>query len=313
MNKRFIVIIIGIVLLIAVIFLLSRAIGRSSVSSKSESAIEVKGYKETVLLDVAQKSFLKGDTATTINNLEKLIAKYPDAKQAESWYFLLGRSYENSNDLLKAKDVYKQILEKFPKSEIIMKAQDAIDGVNVKILFSPTATNDSFLYDVEKGDALSKIAKKFGTTMELIAKANKLKDGTVKLGSKLKISKAKFSIVVDKSQNILTLKSDNDMLKTYRVSTGKNSSTPVGTFKITIKVMNPVWYTAGAVVPPESSKNILGSRWMGISKQGYGIHGTTEPQSIGKSVTAGCVRMKNSDVEELYSIVPEGTEVVIVD
>ena len=313
MNKRFIVIIIGIVLLIAVIFLLSRAIGRSSVSSKSESAIEVKGYKETVLLDVAQKSFLKGDTATTINNLEKLIAKYPDAKQAESWYFLLGRSYENSNDLLKAKDVYKQIIEKFPKSEIIMKAQDAIDGVNVKILFSPTATNDSFLYDVEKGDALSKIAKKFGTTMELIAKANKLKDGTVKLGSKLKISKAKFSIVVDKSQNILTLKSDNDMLKTYRVSTGKNSSTPVGTFKITIKVMNPVWYTAGAVVPPESSKNILGSRWMGISKQGYGIHGTTEPQSIGKSVTAGCVRMKNSDVEELYSIVPEGTEVVIVD
>lgn len=67
------------------------------------------------------------------------------------------------------------------------------------------------------------------------------------------------------------------------------------------------------MVPFGDPKNILGSRWMGISHPGYGIHGTTEPGSIGKNVTAGCVRLKNEDVEELYSIVPEGTEVVIVD
>ena len=52
---------------------------------------------------------------------------------------------------------------------------------------------------------------------------------------------------------------------------------------------------------------------MGISQQGYGIHGTTDPASIGAQVTAGCVRMSNPEVEELYAIVPEGTEVVIVD
>jgi lipoprotein-anchoring transpeptidase ErfK/SrfK len=66
-------------------------------------------------------------------------------------------------------------------------------------------------------------------------------------------------------------------------------------------------------VPADSPKNILGSRWLGLSEKSYGIHGTTEPQSIGRQVTSGCVRMRNSDVEELYQIVPEGTEVVIID
>jgi lipoprotein-anchoring transpeptidase ErfK/SrfK len=102
-------------------------------------------------------------------------------------------------------------------------------------------------------------------------------------------------------------------VKTYHVSTGANNCTPVGNFKIDNKVVNPTWYTLGSVVPPDSPKNILGSRWLGLSAKGYGIHGTTEPQSIGKQVTSGCIRMKNAEVEELYQIVPEGTEVVIID
>ena len=124
---------------------------------------------------------------------------------------------------------------------------------------------------------------------------------------------AKFSVVVDKSQNILLLKQNDDVIKTYKVATGLNNCTPVGTFKITTKLVDPVWYKTGAAVPPGSPENILGTRWMGLSKEGYGIHGTTDPSSLGKQATAGCVRMLNSEVEELYGILPEGTEVTIVD
>jgi lipoprotein-anchoring transpeptidase ErfK/SrfK len=170
------------------------------------------------------------------------------------------------------------------------------------------------VYEVQKGDTITRIAKKFGTTPELIMKSNDLKDPTIQVGRKLKVNTAKFSIVVDKSQNILTLKSGQDIVKTYRVSTGKNSCTPVGTFKITNKIVDPLWYKGpGMVIPAGDPKNVLGSRWLGISKPSYGIHGTVQPDSIGESVTEGCVRMKNSDVEELYVIVPEGTEVVITD
>ena len=104
------------------------------------------------------------------------------------------------------------------------------------ILFSPVVTQDSLVYEVQKGDTLNKIARKHNTTAELISKANNLKGSVIRLGQRLKISKAHFSIVVDKSQNILTLKADGEIFKTYRVSTGKNSSTPVGSFKIINKI-----------------------------------------------------------------------------
>ncbi len=220
----------------------------------------------------------------------------------------------SQGDLLKAREMYQRIIEKFPASSDIARVREALDGVNIKILFSAIPTPDSFIYEVRKGDSLSKIAKKFSTTTELIEKANGLKDGVLRIGKKLKITKAHFSIVVDKSQNILMLKSAQEILKTYNVSTGKNNSTPVGTFKITNKITNPPWYPpTGGMIPSGDPRNVLGSRWMGISKESYGIHGTTQPESIGKSVTEGCVRLKNSDVEELYAIVPEGAEVVIVD
>ena len=170
------------------------------------------------------------------------------------------------------------------------------------------------MYEVQKGDTLNRIAKKFNTTAELILKSNGLKDANIKVGKKLKVTKSKFSIVVDKSQNILTLKTDQDIIKTYRVSTGKNSCTPVGTFTVTTKIIDPPWYpSTGGMIPSGDPKNVLGSRWIGLSKKSYGIHGTIEPESIGQSVTEGCVRMKNAEVEELYTIVPIGTEVVITD
>jgi lipoprotein-anchoring transpeptidase ErfK/SrfK len=120
-------------------------------------------------------------------------------------------------------------------------------------------------------------------------------------------------MLVDKSQNILILKTDDEIVKTYIVSTGANNSTPVGTFRIVNKLVNPTWYKAGAVVPASSPENVLGTRWLGFNLPGYGIHGTTEPQNLGKQVTQGCVRLSNQDVEELYAIVPIGTEITIVD
>jgi lipoprotein-anchoring transpeptidase ErfK/SrfK len=234
--------------------------------------------------------------------------------ESESDYFAAAADYNKKNDLVGERDSYRSIIEKYPGSANIAKAQEALDNLNIRILFSSALTPDSFLYEVRKGDALTKIARKFNTTIELISKANGLKDTNVRIGQKLKVPKAKFSIIVDKSQNILTLKADHDIVKTYQVSTGKNSCTPVGTFKITNKLIDPPWYpSAGGMIPAKDPKNVLGSRWMGISKQGYGIHGTIEPESIGKSVTEGCVRMKNSEVEDLYSIVPIGTEVIITD
>lgn len=232
----------------------------------------------------------------------------------EAMLFDRAQKAVDGGDLVTAKDVYQRIVEKFPASGKISKAQGSLEDINIKLLFSDISTKDSEVYTVQKGDNLTKIAKKFGTTSDLIMRSNNLKDSSIQVGKKLKVNTAKFSIVVDKSQNILTLKSGQEIIKTYRVSTGKNSCTPVGTFKVINKIIDPPWYKEpGVMIPAGDPKNVLGSRWLGISKQSYGIHGTTQPESIGQSVTDGCVRMRNAEVEELYVIVPEGTEVVITE
>lgn len=217
-------------------------------------------------------------------------------------------------DLIKARELYKQAREMETNVERLTQIKKKIEDLNMKILFSPTIIDDcSIQYEVKPKDALVKIAKKFGTTVGLIKRANKLKSDIIRPGQKLKINTCKFSILIDKSQNLLFLKSKNEVIKTYVVSTGENNSTPAGKFKIVNKLINPTWYKTGAIIPPDSPKNILGTRWMGFNIAGYGIHGTTDPDSIGKQVTMGCIRMRNSDVEELFDIVPVGTEVVIID
>jgi len=223
------------------------------------------------------------------------------------------RGLEAKGDILEAKADYQKLVNDYPNSGEVTNWQKKQEELNLKLLFSSTVTPGSVLYEIKPGDTLIKIAREHKTTPELIMKSNNISDSRIVPGRKIKVWSSPFSILVDKSQNTLILKTNEEIIKTYIVATGANNSSPVGTFKITSKLPNPTWFKAGAVVPPGSPENILGTRWLGIDVPGYGIHGTTEPQSLGKQVTQGCVRMSNSDVEELYSIIPMGTEVTIVD
>jgi len=236
-----------------------------------------------------------------------------DLKNKES-LLKLSKTYNAQKDYPKAREALKEFIKRFPDSENTAKAEKDIEGLNIKILFSDTLTKNSFSYKIKPGDALAKIASRFNTTVELLKRSNNLKSDLILPGKSLKVNKAKFTILVDKSKNTLTLrKSDGEVIKTYTVSTGENFSTPTGTFKIEEKLVSPLWYKIGAIVEPNSKEYELGSRWMGLSAEGYGIHGTKDSASIGKHITKGCVRMKNQDVEELYAIIPRGTEVTIVE
>ena len=182
-----------------------------------------------------------------------------------------------------------------------------------KTLFSKEPDRFSVIYKVQRGDNLTRIARKFGKTADLVKRVNGLKDDKLAVGMQLKVPTGRFSLVVDKSQNTMILKIDEEVLKTYVVATGRDNSTPVGVFKITDRLVNPVWYKTGAAVPAGSPDNELGTRWLGFTAKGYGIHGTIKPETIGHQATSGCVRMRNDEVEELFEIVPSGTEVTIVD
>ncbi|HLY59964.1 MAG TPA: L,D-transpeptidase [Terriglobia bacterium] len=109
----------------------------------------------------------------------------------------------------------------------------------------------------------------------------------------------------------LALTEDGVVLKTFCVAVGKPSTpSPAGEMKIINKVTDPTYYHEGTVVKPGKS-NPLGSRWMGLSKPGYGIHGTNVQNSVGKAASHGCFRMRKHDVEELFTLVRVGDVVEI--
>lgn len=101
------------------------------------------------------------------------------------------------------------------------------------------------------------------------------------------------------------------VLRTFRVSVGAAvSPSPTGKFEIVNRLANPTYYHAGVVIPAGKS-NPLGPRWVGLNKQGYGIHGTSAPGSIGKAASHGCIRMHNRDVVEFATLVNVGDTVEI--
>jgi hypothetical protein len=119
-------------------------------------------------------------------------------------------------------------------------------------------------------------------------------------------------IIVSLQDRKLALVVDGQVSRIYPVAVGKPSTpSPVGSFTIARRVMNPTYAHNGKVVPPGPG-NPVGTRWMGLSVQGYGIHGTNEPRSIGKAASHGCIRMARADLEDLYPLVQVGDTVELV-
>jgi lipoprotein-anchoring transpeptidase ErfK/SrfK len=192
------------------------------------------------------------------------------------------------------------------------KALDLLGEIDMKILLTPTPADGKTDYTIVAGDSLGKLAQKFGTTVDLIKKSNNLSRDLIRVGDRLRIYQGHFAVNVNKTTNELRLTDNGKFFKRYRVGTGEYSKTPVGEFKITTRIANPPWWRAdGKTIPFGDPENILGTYWLGLNVPGYGIHGTWDTNSIGRQATAGCIRLANDDIGELYTILPVGTTVVI--
>jgi lipoprotein-anchoring transpeptidase ErfK/SrfK len=119
-------------------------------------------------------------------------------------------------------------------------------------------------------------------------------------------------IVISIPDHKLTLFEGDKVIRAYNVATGKLSTpSPQGEFQVVSRVAHPTWFGPHKVVKPGPA-NPLGTRWLGLSIPGYGIHGTNVPDSIGKYASHGCIRMRNKDVEDLFERVQVGTPVELV-
>jgi len=136
-----------------------------------------------------------------------------------------------------------------------------------------------------------------------------------------KVTRRNFGqvIVIRRGSNRLYLYNGTRFRRLFRVATGQSRyPTPLGRFSVVVKWKNPWWYppsspwAEGQQPVPPGPGNPLGTRWMGLSAAGVGIHGTPSGGSIGYSVSHGCIRMHISEAEWLFNNIDVGTTVFIV-
>jgi LysM repeat protein len=252
-------------------------------------------------------------SALLIFTATPVLAQEADHHPAQALYDQAFLDHENGH-LSKTVDHLGKIISAYPDFPQIEHVKEEWQRILWNMIHTDITSPGSLVYQVKAGDTLDKIARKHGTTIELIKSRNHLSNDKLKLGQKLSLWVKPFVIVVNKSANLLSLNFERKIVKVYRVSTGKSeTTTPLGEFTIQSRYPNPTWFHHGDIVAPGSPENYLGTRWLGFNKPKYGIHGTIYPELIGQSVSGGCIRMKNADVEELYDIIPIGTKVLIVE
>ena len=119
------------------------------------------------------------------------------------------------------------------------------------------------------------------------------------------------TVLVSLVDRKLAVIEDGVVVATFQVAVGADvSPSPTGEFKVVSRVENPTYYHPGNVIPA-GKNNPVGTRWLGLSQEGYGIHGTNAPGSIGHAASHGCIRLRNSDVEKLFTMVQVGDTVKI--
>lgn len=172
-------------------------------------------------------------------------------------------------------------------------------------------------YRVKRGDALSRIARRFKTDYRAIKRYSGMKRDGLQIDQRLRVPKHHPEIVIFKGDFELLIVLEGCLVRAFDVATGKDGKTPEGRFTIGTKTVNPTWYSpAGKVYKFGNPENVLGTRWMAFQNtdehKGFGIHGTKFPESIGTEASMGCIRMRNAEVEVAFDYIPSKAQVRIV-
>jgi len=211
--------------------------------------------------------------------------------------------------------------------------RDALARANQSALFGPRAVpNDPFteMVTVQRGENLTRIARRYKIPYQTVEMINGIDSRRLQAGQQVKVIKGPFHAVVSKSEYRVDLflhGADGKRVyaRSFSVGLGEANSTPTGHFMIKQggKVEGGGWTNprTGESFAPGDPKNPIGRYWMtlqGIDDKtqtirGYGIHGTIEPNSIGKQMSMGCVRLGDEDIATLYKLLTDGQSMVVIE
>lgn len=189
----------------------------------------------------------------------------------------------------------------------------------------------------EIGETIDEVGRRFDVGYYEMVRANPQTDPTHPLAANTPLTIPSQFILPDAPRRGIVINlaeyrlyyypEDENVVLTFPVGIGREGwNTPLGRTKITSKVVNPSWHPTkkvlaaaeemGAPIPdffPPSANNPLGKHALRLGWPTFLIHGTNRTDGVGARVSAGCIRMLPDDIEYLYSIVPVGTAVRIIN
>jgi len=210
--------------------------------------------------------------------------------------------------------------------------RETLTRVNEKLIFSDKAHPDDPLtrtYRVKSGQTLGRIAAKFAVPYQVLASINGIEDPRrLRAGQAIKVIEGPFHARIIKQQFMLDLflqspKGAPIYVRSFSVGLGEQNSTPLGNWIVKSengKLKNPGWTNPKTheTYAPDDPDNPIGDYWIALKgigpntrdKTGYGIHGTIEPDSIGRQMSMGCIRLHRDDIEKLFHMLARGESTV---
>jgi lipoprotein-anchoring transpeptidase ErfK/SrfK len=247
----------------------------------------------------------------------------------------LAQSKIDAGRLLEARADLNDALQSGNLSESQAETVKAmLSQINQTVVFSPRHFGDDAyggVYVVQPGDSLARIALQHDCTWELLGRINGIDPRHLRAGATIKVVEGPFFAVVEKHKFSMDLylgglpgEKSSMFITSYPVGLGRDDSTPVGTWMIEPhrKLKHPTYYSprGEGVIAADDPKNPLGGYWIGLTgtegqavgKMSYGIHGTIDPDSIGKQSSMGCIRLKADDIAMVFDMMVEGKSMVVV-
>jgi LysM repeat protein len=205
-----------------------------------------------------------------------------------------------------------------PDSANDAKLSSSFQFASVASFFASKNITNTVDYVVQRGDSLGSIANGHKTTVELIQVLNNIRTpNTIKIGDRLRVFNGEFNVDIHYPEAQLIIVLDGNLFWKYKIRVGSSTISPVGSFVIAAKVAEPTWWPpSGHEIPFGHPDNVLGSRWISLRAtgstpdiRGFGIHGTWTPLTKTDKSLSGLVEMNNTDVEEIFTYLPVGTQV----
>lgn len=218
------------------------------------------------------------------------------------------REQRQRDEVLESHAELSSLYWKYPEQRQLLTS-DLRESARVIFLSAERQFSDPHI--VAWGETLESIGREYELPWQYLARLNGVEPRELQAGQSLKVVRGPFGAVVDLSAFTLTVHMHGWYVQEYRIGIGQDGRTPTGRFTVREKLENPTWYNPdGGVVEADDPENPLGEYWLGLGDH-IGIHGTTDPQSIGRAASRGCLHLGDADIREVFELLGTGSEVVI--